>query len=108
MDNHFENDWQPISREQLDRLLSREEAQLTPDVREIYEGRRSAIAEHPCFRSEQYGIERVFVVARSGKLLLFFDDSEDEFAVGVPDDDGILRDWGLYGSLTDAVRCPGF
>ena len=33
-----------------------------------------------------------------------FDDVEDEFAVGVPDNDGVLRDCGLYGPLLVAVR----
>ena len=39
-------------------------------------------AEKPSFRSEQYAIERVIVVARSGNRLLIFDDVEDEFAIG--------------------------
>jgi hypothetical protein len=74
-------DWTPVSREQFE-----------------------SIAECPCFRSEQYGDERVFVVARSAKQRILFDDVEDEFAIGEPDDDGVLRDWGLYGDLIDAVR----
>ena len=48
----------------------------------------------------------MLVVARDGHRLLFFDDVEDEFAIGVPDQDGILgpEHWGLYGELVYALR----
>jgi hypothetical protein len=98
-----ESDWQPISREQFEQMLRTQEAELSLDLRKLYEAHKTAIVEQSCFRSEQYGTERVFVVARSGKQLLFFDDCEDEFAMGVPDEDGVLRAWGLYGDLKDAV-----
>ena len=99
------SDWQrqPISREQFERMLGTQEAELSPDLRKRYELHKTAIVEQSCFRSEPKGTERVFVVARSGELLLFFDDCEDEFAMGVPDEDGVLRAWGLYGDLKDAV-----
>jgi hypothetical protein len=97
------SDWQPISREQFDQMLGTQEAELSPDLRKLYELHKTAIVEQSCFRSEQDGTEHVFVVARSGKQLLFFDDCEDEFAMGVPDNDGVLRAWVLYGDLKDAV-----
>ena len=71
---------------------------------DIYKERHITIAEQPCLRSEQYGTERVFVVARSGSQLIIFDDVEDEFAVGAPSEDGILREWKLCGDLMDALR----
>ena len=98
-----ESHWQPISREQFEQMLGTQEAELPPDLRKLYELHKTAIVEQPCFRSEQNGTERVFVVARSGEQLLFYDDYEQEFAMGVPDDDGVLRAWGLYGDLKDAV-----
>jgi hypothetical protein len=61
------------------------------------------VFEQPCFRSEDYGIEEVFAVARAGNRVLFFDDVEEDFGVGVPDSDGILRDLGTFGALVAAV-----
>ena len=98
------HDWQPLSRAGFEDVLKQEVTQLTPEALKIYEAYASGIVEQPCYRSGQYGIERVFVVARHGERLLLFDDVEDEFAVGVPDSDGVLRDWGLYGPLLVAVR----
>jgi hypothetical protein len=98
------NDWQPLSRAGFEDVLKREVTQLPPEALKIYDAYASGIVEQPCYRSEQYGIERVFVVARHGARVLLFDDVEDEFAVGVPDNDGVLRDWGLYGPLLVAVR----
>lgn len=103
MTSESKNDWQPISRAQIERRLRVEKQELSPDVLKLFETHEVAITEHPCFRSEQNGTESVFLVARSGSRTLFFDDAEDEFAIGVPDDDGVLRDWGLYGSLMHAV-----
>ena len=98
------DDWTPISRPELENRLRTEVAALPADVLNIYKQHAITIAEQPCFRSEQYGAERVFVVARSGLQLLIFDDVEDEFAVGAPSDDGVLREWGLCGDLIDALR----
>jgi hypothetical protein len=78
--------------------------QLPPEALKIYEAYARGIVEQPCYRSGQYGIERVFVVARHGARVLLFDDVEDKFAVGVSDSDGVLREWGLYGPLLVAVR----
>jgi hypothetical protein len=35
--------------------------------------------------------------------LLYFDDVEEDFGVAIPDEDGVLRGWGNYGSLAAAV-----
>ena len=100
------NDWNPLSRMQLDEMLSLELASLPPDAIEIYKRCAIDVVQQPCFRRTEYAVERVFVIARDGRRLLFFDDVEDEFAIGVPDDDGILREekWGLYGELVHALR----
>ena len=98
------DDWKPISRPELENRLKTEVAGLPADVLSIYEEHAITIAEQPCFRSKQYGAERVFVVARSGSKLLIFDDVEDEFALGAPSDDGVLREWGLCGDLIDSLR----
>ncbi|HKS76045.1 MAG TPA: hypothetical protein VJQ82_22725 [Terriglobales bacterium] len=103
MASDSENEWNPISRPEFDERLEEEVADLCPDTRKIYEENTIVIVAQPCFRSQLYGIEHVFVVARAGARLLFFDDVEDEFAVGEPDKDGVLRKWGLCGELRSAL-----
>jgi len=98
------DDWKPISRPEVENRLKSEVAALPADVMNIYKNHAITIAEQLCFRSDQYGTERVFVVARSGSQLLIFDDVEDEFGVGAPGDEGVLREWGLCGYLIDALR----
>lgn len=97
-------EWNPISRADLESRLNTEIANLPPGLLERYRTHATAINEQPCFRSEQYGTEHVFVVAQSGTRLLIFDDAEDEFAIGIADEDGLLRDWNLHGHLSDALR----
>jgi hypothetical protein len=96
--------WKPISKAEFEKRLKTEIGALPADLLSIYTERATAIEDQPCFRSEQRGPERVFLVARSGKRILTFDDVEDEFAIGMPDDDGVLRHWDLYGGLSDALR----
>jgi hypothetical protein len=83
--------------------LKEEIAALTPEAARAYEKYAVAPYEQRCLRSADYGIERIFVVARNGSQLLFFDDVEEEFGVGVPDNDAILRDLGTFGPLVAAV-----
>lgn len=103
MATNTENRWSPITRPEFDERLAKELADLRPDTRQTYEGNAISIVAQPCLRSQLYGIEHVFVVARAGARLLFFDDVEDEFAVGEPDKDGVLRNWGLCGELWSAL-----
>jgi hypothetical protein len=95
--------WNPISRDVFERILEEEIEALTPAALKAYEKYATAPFEQPCARSVDSGIERVFVVARNENRLLFFDDVEEDFGVGVPDSDGILRDLGTFGPLVAAV-----
>ena len=107
MGTDSKNEWSPLSRPRFDEILAEEVTGLPPDARKIYEDNAVSVVEQPCYRSEQYGIERVFVVARAGARLLLFDDVEDEFGIGEPDNGGVLRDWHLYGELVFALRNLG-
>lgn len=51
-----------------------------------------------------YGEESVFVVAREGQRVLFFDDAEDEFGGATLDAKGCLKGCGLHGDLKYALR----
>jgi hypothetical protein len=48
-------------------------------------------------------MEQVFVLAKNGNRLLYFDDIEEDFGVATPDEDGVLREWGNYGPLVRAL-----
>jgi hypothetical protein len=53
--------------------------------------------------SETPRFEHVFVVAKTGEHLLYYDDVEEDFGVAIPDGDGVLRNWGNFGPLVRAV-----
>ena len=50
------------------------------------------------------GEEPVWVVAKHGRRVIFFDDVEEEFAVGTMSDDGAISDVALVGHLAWAMR----
>ncbi len=104
MGSDSKDEWTPLPRSRFDEILGDEVANLPPDALKVYEGYATGVVKQLCDRGEQYGIEQVFVVARAGARLLLFDDSEDEFGIGVPDHDGVLRNWDLYGELVFALR----
>jgi hypothetical protein len=95
-------DWKAMPSEQFDTLLQKELKQLAPDMLKTYEAHATSVSELPCYRSDEYGFERLFVFARDGNRVLVFDDVEDQLAVGELDADGVLRNRGMYGTLTIA------
>ena len=95
--------WQRISREKFQSILDEEVAALPQETLKILKVHFVPIFEQPYFRSEDYGTEKVFAVARAGNRVLFFDDVKDEFGVGVPDNDGVLRDLGTFGPFVATV-----
>jgi len=99
--------WRPVSRELFDKILKEEVKALTPTAMQIYARFAVPPFEQLCSRSVEYGVERVFVVARDENRLLFFDDVEEDFGVGIPDEDGILRDMDTFGPLVAAVLALG-
>jgi hypothetical protein len=96
-------DWTPITQEQFDDRLRSETAALSPPSRERFERYGVEPWQAIVRRSDQYGDERVWVVAQDGPLAVFLDDVEDEFAVGTLDDGNRLSDYGYAGDLTDAL-----
>jgi hypothetical protein len=96
-------EWQKVSRETFQSILDEEVAALTPETVRILNVQAAPVFEQPCFRSADYGNEKAFAVARAGNRVFFFDDVEDEFGVGVPDNDGVLRDLETFGSFVAAV-----
>ena len=99
--------WNPVSKETFVRILREETAELTPESAGTYQRYSIEPYEQLCWRCAEYRIERVYVIAKNGNHLLFFDDVEGEFGVRVPDGDGILKISSTYGPLVLAVLALG-
>ena len=93
----------PVSREKFESILRQGIEALTPEVLRTYE--RYAVPPHKqqAVRGVDYRHEEVFVVARNGNRVLYYDDVEENFGVGVAAGDGVLGDWENYGPLARAV-----
>ena len=96
-------DWTPISEEQFTKILSNEVSSLAPDVLRLYQQYAVKPYQLPCARLQDSALEQVFVLAKNGNRLLYFDDVEEDFGVATPDDDGVMREWGNYGPLVRAL-----
>jgi hypothetical protein len=97
-------EWKSVSRDGFQAILDPEIAALPKETLEVLSLHAVNVFEQPCFRDSSYGIEKVFVVARAGTRLLFYDDVEEEFGIGVPDSDGVLQVSELCGPLAAAIR----
>ena len=95
--------FQPITESEFMALLESEIATLPEPQKSTYERYRVEPYRQACWRDQLYGVEHVFVCARAEDAIIFYDDVEDEFSSGVPDADGVLRSWGLFGELQSAL-----
>ncbi len=91
-------EWSPVNRERLDQILKDELKSLGQALLATYQEYATNPVELPCFRGGSYGIEHMFVIARKDTRVLFFDDVEEDFGVGTPAEDGVLRDWGTFSA----------
>ena len=96
-------DWTPVSKERFDEILSGEISSLVPDMQRLYEQYAVEPFQLPCIRDQGAAREQVFVVAKKGNRLLYFDDVEEDFGVTILDEDGVMREWGNYGPLVRAL-----
>jgi len=88
-------------------LLARvceEEKQMSSDERAEFSACRVSLARGTVAHFSTDGVEEVFIVARRGTRVVFFDDVEDEFAAGTVDEHGAISHAGLYGELRWAVH----
>jgi hypothetical protein len=98
------DEWQPITRTELDELLANQVAMLSDETLERFEQYHVPLWQATIRRSEVSGDELVCIVAQHNRLVVFFDDVEYEFASGIVSDDGqIVDDIGLEGELTHAM-----
>jgi hypothetical protein len=100
--------WKPISESEFDALLIAETTQLGEESRAALSaygiGCVAMQIVRPLLDGGPTVPERVFVVARLGNAVLFYDDVEEEFAVATVDTDEVIRDWSLWGSLDYGLR----
>ena len=79
-------DWTPVNGEQFAKILSNEVSSLASDVQRLYERYAVKPYQLPCLRDQDSTLEQVFVLAKNGNRLLYFDEPfEEDFGVATPD-----------------------
>lgn len=93
-----------FSVDEVEHLLKIEQADFTAAEHAKFARTKAPVKQVPCFRSEQKAEGHLFVVADDGKTAIVFDDVEEEFAICKSHLlDGVVREWGLAGSLVFAL-----
>ena len=95
----------PLNLGELTEILDREIQSLSPEGLSIWEAKKVPIRKARIERPRSIGDESVFVVAASSGAVIYFDDVEDEFGVGVPDAHDCIHEVSLYGPLGYALPC---
>ena len=78
--------WQPISATELDTLLAAQISDCSPEQREFFE--RCRVTPYLVPITRLGNTEAVFVVARTGDLVLYYEDVEDGFNISTLAPDG--------------------
>jgi hypothetical protein len=94
----------PITEDELTTRLTKEIADLSENSRQRFSSTSIKPRLATVRGSDEHRDENVWVVAQAGDCVIFFDDDEDEFAVGRVDQENHLLDFGLMGDLTDALH----
>lgn len=96
--------WKPYTIEELEHLLKTEQSDFSAAEHAKFARTKVPVRQVPCFRSEQKVDGHLFVLADDGKTAIVFDDVEEEFAICKSQQlDGVVREWGLAGSLVFAL-----
>ena len=96
--------WKPYSIDEMEHLLKTEQSDFSEAEHAKFARTKVPVRQVPCFRSEQKVDGHLFVVADDGKTAIVFDDVEEEFAICKSHLlDGVVREWGLAGSLVFAL-----
>ena len=94
----------PYTIDEMIHLLETEQADFTAAEHAKFARTKGPVRQVRCFRSEQKTDGHLFVVADDGKTAVVFDDVEQEFAICKSHLlDGVVREWGLAGSLVFAL-----
>lgn len=84
--------WKPATTGDVTRVTSDQLLRCSEEQRQLFQKIAVPIRAHPIDRSGH--IESVFVVARIGETLLFWEDAEEGFELAVADSDGVIREHG--------------
>jgi hypothetical protein len=95
-----------MTREEFERAVDGELSSLDHDARaSLARWRVSPQQVHRIFPHGSGERDPVWVLARAGAEVLFYDDTEDEWGTAMLDADGVMRDWGTWGDrLGRALR----
>ena len=94
--------WKPIARSKLEQLINKELGDCEPEQQQVFEKHRVPLRKAPIVR---YGkIEYVFVVARNGDEVMYYEDVEGGFNFSPVDAKGhILQHWCNQDELKYAL-----
>lgn len=99
-------DWEPISQDDFLKLVESERSTLGAEELAVLD--KYGVRPEHIFRIFPFGSgkpDAVFVVARDGPRVLFYDDTEEEFGTATLDEDGMMHDWSTSGErLAWALR----
>ena len=84
--------WQPITAQELERVVGDQLARCTPTQREAFARHRVPFYRVPIHRLRT--VEEVFVVARLPGGLIYYEDVEEGFEIGNVGIDGAFPDCG--------------
>jgi hypothetical protein len=98
--------WQPITVPELEAIVAEQLATCSPEQQAAFATYRVPFYSIPLSRFG--GVESALVVAKLPSGLLYFEDVEEGFEVGVPNADGVLPDQGCTQlELTHALYRAG-
>jgi len=100
----MKDDWQPAQIAEVQSRLAAESRSFEPIDRSQWSQVCVTPFQAKIRRSEEFGDESVFVVARDGSAVIFFDDAEDEFGGATLDQNGNLKASASFGELKFALR----
>ncbi len=94
----------PLTRKELDALLESALGEIGDDTAAaVWERYRIEPQQVKCARFGDDSVHATWVVAAAGEERLGYDDVEKEFGTGVLGSQKVLRQWGTWGSLRNAL-----
>ncbi len=100
--------WIPWTRAEVEARVTEEEAFLDADLQQRFELHReepSLVPWRPGIGTGDAGLDpdSIWIVARTGRRILFLDTIEEDFGIGDVTSDGQLIGYSLYGPLRVAL-----
>lgn len=100
-------DWEQISKDEIENILSQEFDDLPSDLQNIFNASKiDPIRKLKCIRPGADIVEEVFEILRIKNTIIIYDDVEEEFGVTVvpSDTDPYLKYWNLFIDLGSALK----